>query len=140
MNPSVSDRIAKLLRLALSNGLDGERLAAIGRLSALAAAHDIDWDEAFASNGNGSALSQEDMQRIYAAGYERAMQDAAASKPSADDWAPAGRARATEVGSRLEEVEQILEAAKRYQNDGLLDQWFSDFSESMRARISRYGA
>jgi hypothetical protein len=61
MTPSVADRAAMLLRLALS--------------------------------------------------YERGMQDAAPSRPSADDWAPAGRSRANEVGSRLEEVVQILEAA-----------------------------
>ena len=38
MAPELTDRLAKLLRLACSTGPDGEKLAAVGRLSAVAAA------------------------------------------------------------------------------------------------------
>lgn len=136
MPPDLADRLAKVLRLICDRSNDGETLAAASRLSAIATAHGVNWDKAF--SGNGHALSQADMQRIYSEGYERGLREGAASKPSTSDWTPAGKAGADEVGGRLEEVGRILEAAQRYQNDGLLESWYVQFSSDMRTRLEEW--
>jgi hypothetical protein len=72
MTPELTERVAKLLRLACcETAPDGERLAAISRLSAAAAAHDLDWDQAF----SGSGPTREQMQELFDAGYERGLAD-----------------------------------------------------------------
>ena len=49
----------KLLRLiCCETAPDGEKLAAVSRLSAIVAAHELDWDRALA-NGNAPALNEE---------------------------------------------------------------------------------
>jgi ribulose bisphosphate carboxylase small subunit len=140
MTPAVIDRIAKLLRMICDRSNDGETLVAASRLSAIVTSHDVDWDQALAGNGNGSAVSQEDMQRIFNAGYERGMQDAATSKPSAGDWAPAGKSRANEVGEKIGELEAIIDAAERAKADGCLSDFHVEFTGSMRDRLNNWGA
>jgi hypothetical protein len=52
VEPSVAGRLAKLLRLeCCDTAPDGERLAAVNRLSATVAAHEVDWDHAL-TNGS----------------------------------------------------------------------------------------
>jgi hypothetical protein len=140
MTPAIADRVAKLLRLICDRSNDAETLAAASRLSAIVASNDVNWDEALAGNGNGSSLSEEDMQRIFNAGYERGMQEATASKPSTADWAPAGRSRADEVGEKVDELEAIIDAAERAKTNGCLGDFHAEFTASMRDRLNNWGA
>jgi hypothetical protein len=136
MPPEIADKVAKLLRVACSNGPDGEKLAALNRLSALAAAHDVDWDTAL-SGANGRDLTREQMTEIYEAGVRAGVQLERNAKGG--DWAKAGHSRADEVGEREPELRQILSAAAQSRADGLLDGWFSDFSRDMQERVDRWG-
>jgi hypothetical protein len=68
VQPDLASRVAKLLRLACCpTAPDGERLAAVTRLSAIAAAHDIDWDSTLnghASPSGNSAAAGADAERL----------------------------------------------------------------------------
>ena len=85
--PDLADKLAKLLRLACSTGPDGEKLAAIGRISALAAAHDLDWDRVLA-NGSAPDLTEEQLQRVFDAGVARGI-EIERQQTAAPDWSPA---------------------------------------------------
>lgn len=74
-----ADLVAKLLRVACSNGPDGERLAALERLKVITG--DTDWSEAL----KGQGMSREDMQKIYDAGYQCGTAEAEEAR-SAPDW------------------------------------------------------
>ncbi|MGH6895757.1 MAG: hypothetical protein ACREJ5_04320 [Geminicoccaceae bacterium] len=128
-------RAAKLLRLACcETAPDGERLAALSRLSALVAAHDLDWDAALGS------LTREQLHEVYSAGITVGVEMERAARTSGGDWAPAGRSRADEAGGRAQELRVILAAAAQSRADGLLDGWFGDFSLDMSERFDRWGA
>ena len=134
-----NQRIAKLLRLACDHGAtEGEKLAAIGRLSAFVAAHDLDWDEAFAGNPD---LTREQLQQVYQAGVEAGVQaERAASANGATDWRPAGQPRTDEVGQPRAGAEAILEAARQAIEDGQLDGWWRDFAQDTHTRYRRWGS
>jgi hypothetical protein len=138
MDSALADRLAKLLRLACSTGPDGEKLAAIGRVSAIVAANSVDWDAVLA-NGNGSALTEEAMSRIYSEGYERGHRDGQQQARPARDWTPAGDTKA-EAGADAERIELILNAAAESRDAGLLSDWEITFSNDMRERFERYGS
>jgi hypothetical protein len=109
MTHSVRDRAAKLLRLALSTGPDGEKLAALDQLSALATANDLDWDRVLA-NGNGSALDEEAASRICWEGHARGVSETEQRLRPARDWTPATDTSA-EVGDDAQRLCAIFEAA-----------------------------
>jgi hypothetical protein len=139
MTPAIADRVAKLLRLACSTGPDGEKLAAIGRLSATAAAYDVDWDSVL-RGGNGHDLSREQMAEIYEAGLQRGLEMGRQEKAGNGDWTAAGHSRADEIGARECELQQILNAAARAKADGQLNGWYADFASDMQERLHSWGA
>jgi hypothetical protein len=132
--PEIGEKMAKLLRLACSTGPDGEKLAALSRLTAIAAAHDLDWDRVFAG-GNGADLSEAQMQRIYEAGYERGLAGQQGSAPAQPDWSAAAPAPQS-----LEYLERGLSAAWQADAGGQLNDFEETFSRSIRQRIARYGS
>ena len=90
--PEIGEKMAKLLRLACSTGPDGEKLAALNRLAAIAVAHDLDWDRVLA-NGKAPDLTEAQLQRVYDAGYERGFEDGQQENvPERPDWSPAAPA------------------------------------------------
>jgi hypothetical protein len=135
MAPEVADRLAKLLRVACSTGPDGEKLAAVGRLSAIAAAHDLDWDLALA-NGNGATLTEEQMHRIYSEGYQRGLADGHQEARPERDWTPAAGISAEVGPDDAERLEAILNAAAQSRDAGLLSDWEVQFSNDMRERFA----
>jgi hypothetical protein len=131
--PELADRLAKLLRVACSTGPDGEKLAAVSRLSAIAAAHDVDWDRAF----NGAEIPREDMQRIFDAGYTQGAADKEQELRPARDWTAGSSA---EVGNDADRLRVILEAAAKAAQGGLLSDWEQTFSADMLERFRRFGS
>ena len=116
---------------------DNEKLAAIGRLSAIVAAHNLDWDRALA-NGNGAALTEQQMSHIYAEGYSRGHADGVQQTRPARDWTPAA-GTSSEIGDDAERLEAILKAAAQCHDAGLLSEWEVGFSNDMRDRFETYG-
>ena len=137
MDPAAAERLAKLLRLACSTGPDGEKLAALGRVSATVTAHGLDWGQLLA-NGNAPELTEEAMSRIYAEGYQRGHRDGQQQARPARDWTPADNTKA-EAGEDDERLRTILEAAAEFRDAGLLSDREVEFSDDMRARFERYG-
>jgi hypothetical protein len=132
-------RLAKLLRLATNHATtDGERLTALGKLSAFAKAHYLDWDQLL--SGNAADLTRAQLSRVYAAGVETGVQAEREARGAAADWRPAGLARTDEVGPRARELKAILDAAEAATDDGYLDGWFAEFGADMRAKLARFGA
>jgi hypothetical protein len=136
MTPGLTDRLAKLLHLACSTGPDGEKLAALNRLSATAAAHDLDWNRVLANSG-GPALTEEQMRRIYDEGYHRGHADGQQTARPERDWTPSGGS--AEVGPDSERLRIILEAARQSAEAGLLSEWEEAFSTDMLERFKKYG-
>jgi hypothetical protein len=135
MPPDIADKIAKFLRLACSTGPDGEKLAAIGRLSALVAAHDLDWDQVLA-NGSAPALTEQQMSRIYWEGHARGCSETEQRLRPARDWTPTVDTTA-EAGGDADRVETILETALQ---SGLLTEWETDWCQSVQERFKQYGS
>jgi hypothetical protein len=137
------DKLAKLLRLACSNGPDGEKLAAISRLRELVAAQDLDWDTVLGANPE---LTRAQLQDAYNAGIAAGakMERESRSSGVASDWRNAGLARTNEVGVRWGEVEEILNAADEAIADGWIKRssWYVDsgFLANVRENLERYGA
>jgi hypothetical protein len=120
MTLDLADKVAKLLRVACSTGPDGEKLAALNRLSALAVVHGFDWDRAVA-NSNGSGLNEEVASRIYWEGHARGCAETEQRLRPERDW------------------KVILAAAAESRDAGLLSDWEVTFSDDMRERFERYG-
>jgi hypothetical protein len=137
MAPELADRVAKLLRLACSTGPDGEKLAAIGRLSAIVIAHNVDWDRALA-NGNSATLTEEAASKIYWEGHARGVAETEQRLQSQRDWTPAA-GTSSEIGDDAERLEAILQAATESRDAGLLTDWEINFSNDMRDRFETYG-
>jgi hypothetical protein len=126
--PDITDRMAKLLRLACcETAPDGERLAAVTRLSATAAAHDICWDRAL----SGSGPTRDQMQELFDAGYERGLADGRAE--TQPEWSAVADPKSHE------RVAEILKAAVKAAEVGALNEWEMNFSRSVRERFLRYG-
>ena len=130
--PDLASRLGKLLRLACSTGPDGEKLAAIGRLSATAEAYDIDWDHAL----NGSEIPREDMQQIFDAGYRQGAADKQQELRPERDWTSI---TSSPVGEGADRLKKILDGAAESRDAGLLSDWEGTFSGDMQARFERYG-
>jgi hypothetical protein len=132
-----TDKIAKLLRM-LTSSHDGEVLAAANRLNAIVAANDIDWDQVLA-NGDGTALTERQMSRIYDEAFERGFREGRQQVRPERDWTPADNTSA-EAGQDSHRLEVILEAAFRAVDDGMLSQWEAEFTGSMRERVRKWGS
>jgi hypothetical protein len=142
MPPEVASKLAKLLRLATNSGAtDGEALAALGRLSAIAIAQNLDWDRIIINGSGGPELTEEQLTRVYTEGFNRGLaegqQQAAAQAPSE----PNNR---TALGAEAQRVERILAAAKIAEQRGILGSLgrvdLADFCESLRDRIHTWGS
>jgi hypothetical protein len=132
-----ADRLAKLLRRACSTGPDGEKLAALNRISAIVEANNVDWDLAL-SNGNRPLLTEENMRRIFDEGYTRGASDERQKLRPERDWTPAaGTSHA--VGTDADRLELILTAARASAEAGLLNDWERTFAADMLERFERYG-
>jgi hypothetical protein len=124
--PELASRLAKLLKLACCmTAPEGERFAALGRLSAIAAANDVD----------GRAFDQEDLARVYWEGHARGVAETKQQLRPARDWTP------TEGGSAevADDAERLLDAAAKSRDADLLSDWEVQFSNDMRKRFERYG-
>ena len=123
--------------LALLTSLhDGERLAAAARFTAILEAHDIHPSQVLA-NGNGPALTEEQMSRIYNEGYSRGHADGVQQARPARDWTPASDTKAA-VGDDAKRLETILEASAQSRDAELLSEWEVEFSNDMRERFEKY--
>jgi hypothetical protein len=136
----LADRLAKLLRLACSTGPDGEKLAAVNRIAALVAAHDLDWDQILAANG-AQPLAQDQLQKVYDAGYERGdsfgyqrgfAQGQRAAHPQPPDWASV-----PPQTHSYEYLEPVITAARSA--PFILNDFETQFVESLHGRIRKYG-
>jgi hypothetical protein len=113
----LADWLAKLLRLACcETAPDGERLAALNRLSATVAAHDVDWDAAL------SGFNEEQLRRVFDEGYQRGHADGRQQAHPARDWTPAAGTSA-EAGSDAKRIWAIVEASERAIGLSLLSDW-----------------
>lgn len=135
IDPEVAQRMAKLLRLACDRAAtDGEKVSAIGKLSAIALANNVDWDTAL----NGKEISRDDMQRIFDAGYERGAADTRQELKPARDWTPTAGTSAA-VGHDFARLRAILDAAATADDNGDLTDWESTFTTDMTKRAKQYG-
>lgn len=133
MDRALADRLAKCLRM-LTSSYEGEIISAAARINGIVQANDLDWDAIL--NGGGRDLTREQMTQIYNTAYARGLEEGAkASKANSADWAPAGRARADEVGERIDEVEEILNTVDRVGGS----KFEVEFCESMRDRLESWG-
>jgi hypothetical protein len=133
----LADRMAKMLRLACDSGAtDGEKLAAIGRLSTIAAAHDVDWDQAL-TNGNASGLNEEAASRIYWEGHARGCAETEQRLRPERDWTSTENT-SSPVGEAADRLQIILDAAAKSRDAGLLSDWEATFSSDMEERFKCY--
>jgi hypothetical protein len=131
--PELAGKLGKLLRVICDRSVDGETLAAAGRLSAIVAAHDLDWDRVL----NGGGPTRDQMQELFNAGYERGHADGQQGARPERDWTPTGGS--AEVGSDAERIKTILDAASCAQLAGILTDWEEQFFESTHDRFKTYG-
>jgi hypothetical protein len=130
----LADWLAKLLRLACcETAPDGERLAALNRLSATVAAHDVDWDAAL------SGFNEEQLRRVFDEGYQRGHADGRQQAHPARDWTPAAGTSA-EAGSDAKRIWAIVEASERAIGLSLLSDWEITFLKGIAERFSKYRA
>jgi hypothetical protein len=130
-------QLAKLLGL-LGSSFDGEVVSAARKAHALLIANDWTWQQLL-TNGGASALTEEQIQRVYAAGlqkgeqlgYDRGLADGATAPP---------KGPSIKVGQGAGWISGILEAAAKAQAVGALDSFETDFSNSIRTKIERFGA
>jgi hypothetical protein len=133
------DQLIKLLGM-LGSTFDAEVLVAARKAHALLVASDWTWPQLLA-NGSASALTEEQIAKIYATGmqrgevvgYQRGMADAQAM------GTPPPKCASIEVADDLAWLTRILDAADQAGSNGHLDQFETDFSSSMRAKVSRFG-
>jgi hypothetical protein len=103
MAPELADRLAKLLRVACSTGPDGEKLAAINRLSATAAANNVDWGRIFNDDPAAAGTKAEvvsDAERIQTI-LEIAAQNASLLTQWETDWTDSIRERFAQYRAHL---------------------------------------
>jgi hypothetical protein len=133
------DQLAKLLGM-LGSAFDGEVLVAARKAHALVINNDWTFPQLLA-NGSASALTEEQINRVYAAGlqkgeivgYQRGMADAQAM------GTPPAKGASITVADDLAWLERILAAAEQAEANGHLDQFETDFSQSMHAKVARFG-
>jgi hypothetical protein len=139
MTPKVGDQLAKLITLATNPGAtEGEALAALGRINAIAAANSVDWQDVFTNGSGAPALTEEQMSAIYEAAYNRGLADGQqqAGQPQPKSNGHIGAIEATRL-------ERLLQAAEQAEQQGILGTLgrlnLSDFCQSMRDRLSSWG-
>jgi hypothetical protein len=141
MPPETTEKLAKLLQLATGRGAyDGERLAACDRLAALLLANDLEWPALLAASG--AALTQEQLEKVYAAGYERGLEDAK-PKPAEPEreWSIVGGAGGSRpVGKQIDRLRAILTGARDAEEAGLLSDFEQTFVQSIRERVIKYAS
>jgi hypothetical protein len=133
------DQLAKRLGM-LGSDFDGEVLVAARKAHALVINNDWTWP-ALLANGAAASLTEEQVNRVYAAGlqrgevlgYQKGMADAQAL------GTPQAKGASIEVADDLAWLERILAAAEQAGANGHLDQFETDFSQSMRAKVARFG-
>ena len=89
----------------------------------------------------GIALTEEQINKVYAAGlqrgeivgYQRGMADAQAM------GTPPAKGASIEVADDLAWLTRILDAAEQAEANSHLDQFETDFSTIMRAKVARFG-
>jgi hypothetical protein len=136
MTPDLTLKLAKLLRM-LTSSHEGEVLAAANRINAIVTAHDLDWSVLLA-NGSGPPLTEEAMTKIYTDGYQRGHADGLQEARPARDWTPAGDTKA-EAGADIDRVLAILDAAAESEAAGLLGEFETEFTQSLRDRVGHGG-
>lgn len=135
-----TSKLVKLLRM-LTSSHDGEVLAAVARINGMVAGAGVDWADLVRESEAG--LTEEQVRRVYEEGLAEGVEigKRRAQPSSGRLWQDANGASAPakEAGAKSFDVlEDVMEAAKQY--DGQLTAFELDFCESMRSRISVYGA
>ena len=93
------------------------------------------------ANGSAMALSEEQVQKIFSAGmqrgesvgYQKAMADAQSLAPAHPKPA------SIQIGEDEEWISKILAAAAEAEAAGHLDAFETDFTNSMREKLTRFG-
>jgi hypothetical protein len=124
----------------LGSAHDGEILAAARKAQAILVTQDWTWPQLLTNGSGGTALTQEQIAKVYAAGlqkgealgYQRGMADSQVAMPQA-------RAPTITIDDDIAWIGKVLEAAEQAEADDYLDVFETDFSGSMRAKISRFG-
>ena len=138
MTPTVADRLSKVLAM-LTSPHEGERLAAAARFAAILEANGIHPSQVLANGSSDPALTEEAMSRIYWEGHARGVAETEQRLRPARDWTPAAGTKA-EVGSDVNRLLAILEAANLASQAGWLSVWEQIFSSDMLDRYKRYGS
>jgi hypothetical protein len=136
------EQMVKLLSL-LSSDFDHEVLAAARKANMLLVNQDWTWP-ALLSAGSASALTEEQLQRVFSAGlakgeasgYQRAMNDVEALGGMTPK---AAAAKPVEIGDEIVWLTRILEAAAKAEAAGHLNSWEADFVASRRSAVAQYG-
>jgi hypothetical protein len=136
--PTPLEQLPKLLRM-LESPNDHEVVVAARKIHAAMISNGWNWDQLLA-NGSGLSLTEDQMHKIFAAGvrqgevqgYQRGMADAQAMPTT-----PKGPS--VEIADDLSWVGPVLDASEKAGPNGHLDAFETDFSDSMRAKIQRFG-
>jgi hypothetical protein len=139
MSSSSVDQLVKLLNM-FSSEFDNEVLVAARAVHAKMIANDWTW-EALLANGSRASLTEQQIQKVYAAGmqrgeivgYQRGMADAQAM------GTPPPKGPSIEIADDLDWLTHVLDAAEQARPNGHLDQFEVDISSSMRAKVTRFG-
>jgi hypothetical protein len=132
----MSDDLAQLPKLCgrLFSDFDHEVLTAARMIRAKFISNDWSWEQLL-GNGSASALTQEQMQKIYEAGeqagYERGFADGQTVGPTAKP--------SSYLGTDADWAKSVLEAATKARSDGRLSDYESEFTRDNLARIEQYG-
>jgi hypothetical protein len=137
MSSSV-DQLVTLLNM-FSSDFDNQVLVAARAVHAKMISNDWTWLQLLA-NGSGANLTEQKIQKVYAAGmqkgeiigYQRGMADAQASGTPV-------KGHSIEIADDLDWLTRVLDAAEKARRNNHLDQFESDISASMRAKVERFG-
>ena len=136
----VKVKLAKILRLAVDRAAtDGEKLAAVERLAAVVAAHDLDFDRVLNGGGDPS-LTEKEKTAIYNDGFARGEKEGfargcAERAPDASSAAPTTKT----VGDNSDRLREILAAAEEAAEAGYLSAFEREFTSDMRERFMSWG-
>jgi len=135
--PAPLEILPKLLALACGGGPDGEVLAAVHKIQSLMVSNDWQWEQLLA-NGSATAFSQEQLQKVYTAGIERG-EALGYQRGLADGQMTSGpRPPSIQMNDDVAWATKVLEAAAQAETDEQLDEFETDFSQSMRAKLTRF--
>jgi hypothetical protein len=136
------DQLAKLLAM-LSSPYDNEVAIAARKICGLMVTNDWSWPQLLA-NGNATSLTEEQLQRVFAAGiqkgeslgYERGLVDGgvAASEGKSKPKAPS-----VQIGNDIGWLRALLDAAVTAETAGQLDEFERSITNGHRDKIARFG-